>query len=41
MKKIFFILMLLFVAFSCGKKGDPEYKESKKFKVQSILKNKV
>ena len=28
--------------FSCGKKGDPNYKESKnKEKTQNILKNKV
>tara|TARA_Y100001958_G_C20955244_1_gene356199 strand:+ start:438 stop:569 length:132 start_codon:yes stop_codon:yes gene_type:complete len=27
-KKIFFILAIVFIIFSCGKKGDPKYKES-------------
>ncbi len=29
-KKIIIILFLSLVIFSCGKKGDPEFKESKK-----------
>ena len=28
-KKITFVLILCFVIISCGKKGDPVYKESK------------
>ena len=28
-KKILLILILLTFVFSCGKKGDPEYKQSK------------
>ena len=31
-KKILFIIIVLNLVFSCGKKGDPEYKESN-FKV--------
>ena len=27
-KKIYFIFFLLIITVSCGKKGDPEYKES-------------
>ena len=41
-KKIILILILCFMVFSCGKKGDPEYKEPKNnAKIQSVLKNKV
>ena len=29
-KKIILIVLCLFFLFSCGKKGDPEYKASKK-----------
>ena len=29
MKKIFIIVVLSFLLISCGKKADPEYKESK------------
>ena len=28
-KKILFIIVFLSIIISCGKKGDPEYKESK------------
>ena len=27
-KKLLFIIIILNLVFSCGKKGDPEYKES-------------
>ena len=41
-KKIIFILVLSFVTFSCGKKGDPVYKDPKnKAELKSILINKV
>ncbi len=30
-KKIFLILFCIVVLFSCGKKGDPEYKGQKKY----------
>ena len=37
-KEITLILMLCFILISCGKKGDPEYKNlEKKAKIQSIL----
>ena len=36
-KKILLILFCCIFVFSCGKKADPEYKESKKDKFQSIL----
>ena len=29
-KKILILLSILFIFTSCGKKGDPEYKESEK-----------
>ena len=29
-KKIFFTLIICFMIFSCGKKGDPVYEDSKK-----------
>ena len=41
-KKIILILILCSVVFSCGKKGDPEYKEPENnAKIQSFLINKV
>ncbi len=41
-KKTLLILTLCFVIFSCGKKGDPEYKEPENnAKIQSVLINKV
>ena len=37
-KKISLVLILCLVVVSCGKKGDPEYKNSsKKEKIQTIL----
>ncbi len=41
-KKITLILLFCCVVASCGKKGDPEYKESKKeFSTKTISINKV
>tara|TARA_B100000900_G_C20138870_1_gene537098 strand:+ start:30 stop:161 length:132 start_codon:yes stop_codon:yes gene_type:complete len=41
-KKIILILIFCSAISSCGKKGDPEYKESKNnAKIQSFLINKV
>jgi len=41
-KKIILILILCSAISSCGKKGDPEYKESKNnTKIQNILINRV
>ncbi|MDA9961106.1 hypothetical protein N9D14_02750 [Candidatus Pelagibacter sp.] len=41
-KKIILTLLLCFLIVSCGKKGDPEYKDpEKKTKIQTILKNKA
>ena len=41
-KKIILILILCSVVFSCGKKGDPEYKDPENnAKLQSVLINKV
>ena len=41
-KKIILILILCSVVFSCGKKGDPEYKDPENnAKLQSALINKV
>ncbi len=41
-KKIFFTLILCLMLFSCGKKGDPEYKEPENnAKVESSRINKV
>ena len=41
-KKIFFFLALSCLIVSCGKKGDPIYKDpEKKTNLQTILKNKV
>ena len=37
-KKIFLTLILCFLIFSCGKKGDPEYKEPENnVKLQNLL----
>ena len=41
-KKITLTLILCFMIISCGKKGDPEYKDpEKKTEVQGILINKA
>ena len=41
-KKIILTLLLCFLIVSCGKKGDPEYKNSeKKAKMQTIFINKA
>ena len=32
-KKIILILLIINFAISCGKKGDPEYKESGNYKI--------
>ena len=40
-KKISFIFLIYCLLASCGKKGDPEYKVSKKNKINAILKNKA
>ena len=41
-KKIFFFLDLSCLIISCGKKGDPIYKDpEKKTDLQTVLKNKV
>ena len=41
-KKIVLILILCSAIFSCGKKGDPEYKDPENnAKIQSTLMNKV
>ena len=41
-KKITLALLLCFIIISCGKKGDPEYKDPKqKVGAQTILINKV
>jgi len=40
-KKITLTLMLCCILISCGKKGDPQYKDSEqKVEIQSILINK-
>ena len=40
MKRIIIILILSSLIFSCGKKGDPEYKVSElRNKIQTTLKN--
>tara|TARA_B100000579_G_C22425416_1_gene662739 strand:- start:172 stop:300 length:129 start_codon:yes stop_codon:yes gene_type:complete len=42
MKKISIFLMLCCIIISCGKKGDPEYKDpEKKAEMQNIVINKV
>ena len=41
-KKIILILILSVAIFSCGKKGDPEYKDPENnAKIQSFLTSKV
>ena len=41
-KKIFFFLALSYLIVSCGKKGDPIYKESEKeSNLESVFKRKV
>ena len=41
-KKITLTLMLCCILISCGKKGDPQYKDSEqKVEIQSILINKA
>jgi len=41
-KKIILSLLLCFLIFSCGKKGDPVYEgQQKKSSIQNIQKNKV
>ena len=41
-KNIFFFLALSCLIVSCGKKGDPVYKDpEKKTDLQTVLKNKV
>ena len=41
-KKLIFFIIVLNLVFSCGKKGDPEYKEpEKKAEFKTILINKV
>ena len=37
-KKIILTLLLGFILFACGKKGDPQYKETvKKVRIQNIV----
>tara|TARA_Y200000002_G_scaffold93773_1_gene75597 strand:+ start:375 stop:494 length:120 start_codon:yes stop_codon:yes gene_type:complete len=36
-KKVLLILFCSIFLFSCGKKADPEYKETKKNKIQLII----
>ena len=37
-KKIILTLLLGYILFACGKKGDPEYKESvKKVRISNIV----
>ena len=41
-KKIILSLILCFLIFSCGKKGDPIYEDQqKKSSIQNIQKNKI
>ena len=41
-KKIPLVILLFCVVISCGKKGDPEYKDpEKKAEIQSIVINKT
>ena len=35
-KKIIFFLILSCLIFSCGKKGDPKFKDSKKIELQVL-----
>ena len=40
MKKITLIILIFFSVISCGKKGDPEYKDpDEKAKIQKVLIN--
>ena len=36
-KKIFFTLIICFMIFSCGKKGDPVYEDPKKILQKKII----
>ena len=38
-KNIILTLLLCCIIFSCGKKGDPEYKKSEKNNLQITIKN--
>ena len=40
-KKITLIILFCFIAVSCGKKGDPEYKAQEKSKIDTILTTKA
>tara|TARA_B100001057_G_scaffold45973_1_gene41015 strand:+ start:177 stop:308 length:132 start_codon:yes stop_codon:yes gene_type:complete len=41
-KKIILTLLLCCILFSCGKKGDPQYKKAvKKIEIQNIVINKA
>jgi len=41
-KKITLIMIFCFMIISCGKKGDPEYKDpEKKSDIQNVIINKV
>ena len=41
-KKIMFVILFCFAVISCGKKGDPEYKDpNKEVNSQTILINKA
>ena len=40
-KNIILNLLLCCIIFSCGKKGDPEYKKSEKNIMQIIIKNQL
>ena len=40
-KKITLTIIFCFLIISCGKKGEPVYKESKKEELKTIIKNKV
>ena len=40
-KKIFFTLIICFMIFSCGKKGDPVYEEPKSTSKKIISLNKA
>jgi hypothetical protein len=36
-KKLIFVIIVLNLVFSCGKKGDPEYKESNFKELKKIV----
>ena len=41
-KKLIFVIIVLNLVFSCGKKGDPEYKVlNKEIKLSTIIINKA